>query len=157
MKYYPRLKVYKNSSGTNYYNPETNEAHSYGHWCYFRIINGIKLMNNSFYSSSTCKHQRDLRGILTYDLEIKYSCSSLHNLQGIVSDYVMKITTLQELIMKPRTKSDTNLTRWDTIMDMCATLRKLKELDETLKVPDILYTGELLDKIKSLMNLEKTS
>lgn len=37
LRWRPRLKVWKSSN--NVFDPEMMEAHSYGWWCYFRVIN----------------------------------------------------------------------------------------------------------------------
>lgn len=64
MRYYPRLKVYKNTNNTNYFDPQTMEATSYNWWVYLKRINGKLIFNNYSYSNSTCKHQNHLWSVL---------------------------------------------------------------------------------------------
>jgi len=84
LKWRPRLKHYKNSTGTNTFNPETLEAWSYGWWCYLKKIEGSLVYNRARYSNTTSRHQRELRSLLQ-ELNIKIDLSVNHptGLQGI--------------------------------------------------------------------------
>jgi hypothetical protein len=64
LKFRPRLKIYKNSSGRNTFNPETCEAHSYGHWKYVTKVNNTIIFNDYTYSMTTNKHQSEMRSLL---------------------------------------------------------------------------------------------
>lgn len=61
----PRLKVYKyQSRSVCTYNPVTKEAHSYNHWCFFKVIKGKNVFNNYRYSQTTGSHQWMLKDLL---------------------------------------------------------------------------------------------
>jgi len=83
MKYYKRLKIYKNSTETNWFDPAKLEARSYNHWVYLREIDGILVMNDFSYSVTTAGHQNDLKTILrkmdvTPDLVLRFTDKSLN-------------------------------------------------------------------------------
>lgn len=64
MKFKPRLKVYQSSSRNNTFNPETFEAHSYNWWLYVCKVKGVVVFNDYNYSSTTKKHQSEMRSLL---------------------------------------------------------------------------------------------
>lgn len=70
LKYYKRAGVYKNSTGSNKFNPETLEAHSYDWWKYVAKIDGKVVFNNYSYSVTTSGHQSAMRSLLS-ELGIK--------------------------------------------------------------------------------------
>lgn len=75
MKYRPRLKIYKSSTGKNTFNPQTNQAHSYDWWLYvtpFKMKHGgeILLFNNHNYSMTTNGHQSETSSLLEYELKL---------------------------------------------------------------------------------------
>lgn len=69
MKYFKKLKVYKNHNSTNVFYPDKVEAYSYK-WCYLKVIKGKVVFNNHSYSNTTGKHQSQVRSLLR-DLNIK--------------------------------------------------------------------------------------
>ena len=64
MKYFKRLKIYKDYSGNNTFNPETLEAYSYRWWKYIGVVEGKTVFNNFRYSVTTAKHQRNAISLL---------------------------------------------------------------------------------------------
>lgn len=95
LKYFKKSNLWKNSTGTNVFNPETLEARSYSHWLYLRKVNGKVVFNNYRYSPTTTQHQYALEDLLK-ELHIKVSyfvssVRSLSNLQGILEDNYRKI------------------------------------------------------------------
>jgi hypothetical protein len=70
LKYFKRLKIYKNYKASNTFYPETLEAWSYDWWQYLAVIKGKLVFNDYTYSNCTSKHQNDLRGLLR-ELRIK--------------------------------------------------------------------------------------
>jgi hypothetical protein len=55
MRYFPRLKVFKNSSGTNVF--DGHEARSYGWYTYaVKLLDGRVVVNGCKYSAATAKH-----------------------------------------------------------------------------------------------------
>lgn len=93
MKLMKRSGIYQASNYKVTFDPKTNQAYSYKHWCFVAMIEGKLVFNNYRYSVTTSKHQSKVRSLL----------SSL----GIKIDYEMPLpqgietlSTLQELIDK---------------------------------------------------------
>ena len=63
LKWYPRLGIFKNSTGSCKYNPNTHEGWSYEPWQVCGMIDGIAVFNNFRYSVTTSCHQGVLRGM----------------------------------------------------------------------------------------------
>lgn len=61
MKYYKRLQVYKNSTGTLTYDPLIKEARSYNWYVIARKIGPYMVLNNYCYSRTTIKHFYKIR------------------------------------------------------------------------------------------------
>ena len=55
-KFYKRLGIYKNSSDSYTFNPETCEAYSYRHWPLLKRFGGWLVLNNRSYSITTTRH-----------------------------------------------------------------------------------------------------
>lgn len=120
MKYYSRLNVYKNTNGTNVFNPETLEAISYNWWIYLKRINNKLVFNNYAYSNTTRKHQHDLKYVLrekgiNIDLVIEVP-RGLQDLKSGIEYYQDKIKKLELAIAKPRSRNSTNNERKLNIM-----------------------------------------
>lgn len=64
MKYFKRLKIYKDYSGNCTFNPETNEAFSYRWWRFVAVVEGRLVFNDYRYSVTTAKHQRKVGAVL---------------------------------------------------------------------------------------------
>lgn len=62
LRWRPRLKVWRSSN--NIFRADELIAYSYGHWCYFRVIKGLKVFNAHYYSQATRGHQSELRTVL---------------------------------------------------------------------------------------------
>ena len=62
MKLFKRANLYKASNVS--FNPDTCEARSYEWWAFTKMINGVLVFNNHYYSPSTCKHQSKVRTLL---------------------------------------------------------------------------------------------
>ena len=62
MKYYSRLKLYK--QGALVYNPSSEVATSYDWWVLLRRVNGVLVLNTFRYSMSTGRHIRNLKKLL---------------------------------------------------------------------------------------------
>jgi len=136
MKHFKRLNMYKASNVT--FNPETLEAHSYSHWCFFKVINGKNVFNNYNYSNSTCKHQSKVRSLLrelniSIDLEIECPKGLQADYNGELSvskHYSDKITVLKEAIAKPRSQAKKNIERQKEIDLLAAKCVEFKLLCE---------------------------
>lgn len=63
LKFFKRLNIYKNSTGTVEYNPETRQGRSY-RWTFLAPINGILVFNEYKWSPTTSGHQSAVRSVL---------------------------------------------------------------------------------------------
>jgi len=70
MRFRPRLKIYKSSTGNNTFNPETFEARSYNHWLYVMKHKGHIIFNDYNYSVTTNKHQGETRRLMRNELNL---------------------------------------------------------------------------------------
>lgn len=138
MKYFKRLGLYKNYNGNNQFNPRTLEAVSYGWWTYLRRLdNGLVVINNTYYSNSTSKHQMHLASLLRtlgieVDIVVTKSTRSLDDIEGIIDDLKAYIRELQLEIAKPRSWHSTNE-------------RRQREINKTLSQIEIL--SKSLEKV----------
>lgn len=64
VKYMKRANIYKNSTGSFTFNPETFEARSYNWWVFVAKVEGKVIFNNYRYSVSTSRHQRLMKNLL---------------------------------------------------------------------------------------------
>ncbi len=92
MKYRPRLKLYKDSSGNNTYNPATGQAYSYNWWRYVDRVKGKIVFNDFSYSKTTNKHQWDAKSLLKeLGVKIDYFLNVPRGLQSVTKDSVLKL------------------------------------------------------------------
>ena len=64
IKFYPKLKIYKNSTGNVTFDPATITADSYNWWTFVKVIKGKVVFNNYYYSSSTSAHQSLVKDVM---------------------------------------------------------------------------------------------
>ena len=114
MKYMKRANIYKNHNGSNKFNPETFEAHSYDWWCYVKDFSGVKVFNDYRYSNTTAKHQNNMRSLLE-DLGERLDTywmieapDGLQDLESAKQHYIRLIKNLESQIAKPRTHKAKN-------------------------------------------------
>lgn len=122
MQYRPRLKIYKSGTGKNTFNPETFEGHSYGWWKYVAKVKGVVVFNDYNYSSTTNKHQCEMRSLLK-QLGIKigavvYQSASLDH--GISLDHDYKVLAVSEVRLKAAKRKE-------QIKDLQAAIKQAKE------------------------------
>jgi len=67
LKFYKRLQVYKNSTGTVEYNPLARRARSYG-WTFLEPVNGTLVFNTYTWSPTTSCHQSAVQSVLRQSL-----------------------------------------------------------------------------------------
>jgi len=65
MKYKPRKGLVSNATGTYTYNPLTHEGKSYNWWVVCKVIEGLPIFNNAFYSITTRGHQSQLMSLFS--------------------------------------------------------------------------------------------
>lgn len=135
MKYFKRLKVYKNYNGNNYYDPEKQEAYSYKWWRYLQVIEGVLVFNNYSYSPATSSHQSALKSILdNKGYTTIYTHASLNGISSIknyINILTEEVAALDEKIRSPRTQKRKNL---DRAKSMLATINRAKKILKTFKL-----------------------
>ena len=126
MKYFKRLKIYKSSTGNNTFDPLTKKAHSYNWWLYCTKspCGEYVIFNNTTYSSTTSKHQRDTWSLLGNNYKmivLNNTRQSLGNLSEAFRDEIDGLLSinydLQKAIDKPRSRKATNIKRTIEIKD----------------------------------------
>jgi hypothetical protein len=70
LKYFKRLKIYKNSTNTVSFNPETMDGYSYN-WNFLAKVEGVLIFNDYTWSVTTSCHQSAVSSLLR-ELNIKY-------------------------------------------------------------------------------------
>lgn len=107
LKYFSRLKIYKNYSGTNRFNPETFKAYSYEWWCFVMKHPTLGIIFNDFsYSVTTRKHQSQMRTLLrNLGHEIAFTIEAPKGLQDLKSalEYAeSRLTNARAELVKPK-------------------------------------------------------
>jgi hypothetical protein len=138
MKYFKRANVYKNSTDTNHFNPETFQAYSYDWWCYVKSFGGLKVFNTYRYSNTTAKHQANTRHLLVAELGenvdnyIRVECpKGLQSIEGLNSGielYKSRIRELKELINKKGTHKAKNEERKELISEYKLKIKTIEQL-----------------------------
>lgn len=132
MKYYPRLNLYKNATGTNCFNPETKEAYSYHWWRYVEMINGKWVFNNYSFSPTTCKHQSNMLGVLdaikAENIVFIEAPKGLQDLPDSIRYYEHKIIKLTAEIARPKSQKRKNQKRQTLICEYQYKIKLVKTL-----------------------------
>lgn len=134
MKYFKRLNLYKDYSGNNQYNPETETATSYGWWTYYKFIGNTPVFNCYSYSVTTSRHQRALRDLLRIDsrdavLWIE-APQGLQDLNSSITYYTGLIEQLNDKIDRPRSHNKKNIERRQEIEEYELKINQVKELQK---------------------------
>lgn len=132
LKFYPKLNLWKNTTGSLTFNPVTMEAHSYRWWKFFAVINGKKVFNNYTYSVTTTSHQSRVRSLLSQlgiEIDIFVECpKGLDELSSGIDFYSRSIQYAQEKLQKPRIRQTTK----EDLRVHIANMRKSVKVLETL-------------------------
>lgn len=144
MRYFSKSNLYKNSTGTNCYNPETGQAHSYDWWCYVKVIGGKTVFNDYYYSPTTCKHQSAMRNLLRelgIKIDLVVSCpaglQSSEAVESVTKYYGNLISDLKSKIANPRSREATNEERRREISHYAEKAVTFKILVEENRLIDI--------------------
>lgn len=89
IKWFPRLGIYKNSTGNVTFNPTTMEAYSYNWWQFVRKIGKTVIFNDYYYSSSTNAHQWCVKSVLK-EKKIRYITVSIRDSLHKLNDDTVK-------------------------------------------------------------------
>ena len=137
MKFKPRLKVWRNSTGKNVFDPETFQATSYSHWMYVKKIKGQVIFNDYNYSVTTGKHQNEMRHFLKTELKIKsiiYVDQRESLSEGIFLDSFYKALALAEYRLTLKNRRAAFYEDQMTIVENCKkNIAILKKLGATAK------------------------
>lgn len=142
LKYYKRLKIYKNAHDTCNFNPETKAGRSYN-WEFCQVVNGMVVFNSYHWSSTTSAHQSAVRSILR-ELKIDFIQVDMGRAtpRGINLDQVKalysKIVELEiECESSKVPESWANRYRLQTIKEGYADLEKIYKIHKRLKLTKI--------------------
>lgn len=139
MKYFTRLVLYKASNVQ--FDPISVQALSYDWWRFVDKVNGKVIFNNSFYSSTTCRHQSKVHSVLRtlgieVDLVLRHTTTGLQNIGSALDDEIRNINycieELRDIIAKPRTRKATNERRKIEIVDLQEQLYKVEAFKKSL-------------------------
>ena len=150
MKYFKRLGIYKNSTGSNYYDPQKQEAFSYDWWRYLQNIEGHLVFNNYSYSSTTSQHQHNLLRIIGYKtpkitVYLRNGLNGISSIHDEIERLINENLELKKTILKPRTKKKTNFSRLENIK---YNIKQIKKLAITFNLD---YTNQINEN-KALHN-----
>lgn len=132
-KYYPRLGVTKNSTGTFKFYHSDGSAWSYDWWQFIKTLpNGMIVYNNYRYSQSTCKHQLSGLRVVNYHTDIDVSVPGGLQLANWVDVAIANkkadIYELNQLINKKGTRKAKNAERKELIAKLANDIKVLTDL-----------------------------
>lgn len=131
MRYYSRLDVYRTSN--NEVSLTSQRAYSYGWWKYWTVDNGISIFNNTVYSQSTRKHQREALALIREpDLILYHTKANLTRPDEALKDEIKgidyEIKQLENAIAKPRSRRSTNERRRTEIEQLNAHKKEVERI-----------------------------
>lgn len=152
MKYYTRLKIYKSSNCE--FNPETQVGKSYGWWVVTTPHKGEVLFNDTYYSSSTCKHQNKIHSHVTPTVVLKHTRECLSNpdkaLRNEIEGLFAVNAELFEKIATPRSHKKKNAER---IFDINTNGQRIVYLNELFDLGVDLDASQLsYTKLQGILN-----
>jgi hypothetical protein len=128
MKYYSKLGLYKNSTGTNELDRVTGAAFSYGWWQYLKRYGSVSVFNYHSYSVTTSKHQRACLDIVGYDhifVDIPGGLQYM-SVECIISVLGKNITSLRKHYLMPRRRKATRYKYRALIREEISKIRVLR-------------------------------
>lgn len=154
IKYFKRLKIYKNSTGNVTFDPETFEARSYNWWVFVKKINNKVVFNDYSYSVSTNAHQWLVKRVLI-DLGIKidvtvYMHDSLSNFkEHALPSLYEKIYDLEIVMNRKGTNKEKNQDRQSWINDAKQEIKVCRSLGA-------VFTKKQMQDLKTRLNTNET-
>lgn len=137
MKYYKRLKVYKNSTGSCVFDPHNMIATSYGWWAFLKQIGPFTVFNNYKYSPTTSRHQRQVKLMLDkHGIEVDLWVSTYNHLNltyAVIGEIKRDIKSIRRTILKKGTKKKKNRERRQDIRQL---ISKIRMLQSALRLED---------------------
>jgi hypothetical protein len=168
MRYFPRIGIYKNSTGSCTFYPNQCRGYSYGWWRAVDKIGPFVVLNAYHYSSPTGKHLCTLRSLLSNqsikidfrlpfpkginEIDPNHAYGGWRHLysQSVFDYYTGRIETLRALIAKPKTHKAKNEERKQEI-------RRLElELKAVMGLRD-LHSAKGSKKVALIARLKRLS
>jgi hypothetical protein len=135
MKFFKRLNIYKNASGTLKYNPLTKKSTSYDWYVLSDKIGQYVVLNTYSYSSTTRRHLQKIRNQFSKTFTEVNFCieapNGLNDLNSAERLYRKRIEDLTNLMAKKGTHKKTNQERLNKIniyQQYLGTVLMLKEV-----------------------------
>lgn len=155
LNYIKKYDSYFNSTKTNEVKANTFEAWSYDWWKYATKYKGLRIFNNTTYSSTTSKHQSDARSVLIGgpDVVLYHTRLSLDNVEDALKDEIELLRyenkTLLEKIQAPRTQKKTNAKRAN---EVTSNAQRIQELKDVLKLGGVIVESHKHDNAFTKMH-----
>jgi len=132
LKYFKRLNVYKNSTGSCVFYPETLIADSYGHWEFVKRIRGKVVFNDYNYSPTTSAHQSCVRSLLKeLKIKIDYTVNTRCSLDRFKDEALKpeyeKLFELEIELNNPHSNKKKRVYRLDVIKEIKGTIKGLSK------------------------------
>lgn len=158
IKYYPRLGIWKNSTGNVTFDPAKVEAISYNWWVFVKKINGKVIFNGYRYSSSTSAQLSLVRDLLNnlgikidVEVNIKNSLDSLSSFSEAADDILREIANCTIYLENPRRKKSKDDWYQKQIKELWNNFKVLKSLGSTVKKSDfkaVLNNARMAEKAR---------
>lgn len=140
LKYFKRLKIFKNSTGTVQFNPETKSGWSYN-WNFVGMVEGVLVFNEYHWSQTTSCHQTAVSSVLR-ELGLKavrgdfgaVDVSSLGR-ESVVKLYKQLFKLLIEIESSKRPDSRAHGHRVASANEILSNIQKLEAIGPRFRVP----------------------
>jgi hypothetical protein len=161
LKFYKRIGIYKNSTGTCEFDPENIQGRSY-RWTFCAPINGIVVFNEYHWSQTTSCHQSAVSSVLS-ELKIPYVRGNFgrNDMRGFdgraAATELFKELAELEIKLEQSRKPDgwTYKSNVSRAAEIHADLEKLARLDKRFRVPE--KTKKTIRAEAELSELERVS
>jgi len=132
LKYYKRLKIFKNSTATVKFDPETMQAYSYDNWQFVARIGGKVVFNSYRYSSTTSAHQGAVRRLLqkleiAIDIEVE-APHGLGRLEDAIHSTYRRAEDFKKQIPAARSRKECLIWQYHTLLRQARDLEALHEI-----------------------------
>lgn len=130
MKFYPKLKMFKNSNATNTF--DGFEARSYSWYVYAYVIDNKVWICENTYSPTTSKHMGEFRSLVGYETEKTaiYAPRGLNNLGDARKSIASEISRLETELLSKRIRNRQE--RLDRIESLKIMLTNCDQLEAAL-------------------------
>lgn len=133
LKFFPRLKVFKNSTGRNVFDGTRSTSYDWYTYAYVFEKDGEQeiYMVEKAYSSTTGQHMGEFRNLLGFpETKEILAPQGLSNLGAALREITREMNVLNDELKNPRCKKERRLKRIETLQ---AQILLVKELQERLE------------------------